>query len=73
LAKKGEIEGTVTLFKLYGVAITALLVGYASAFWIIARGDFPWAVVEMGCDPSGFRFATPLVSRYSSSHELSQT
>lgn len=38
----------VTLIRLYGVAILALLVGYASGFWFLSKGDFPWAVVLMG-------------------------
>lgn len=34
--------------RLYGVAITSLLVGYASAYWTIASGHFPWGVATMG-------------------------
>lgn len=41
------------LFRLYGVAITALLVGYASGFWFIAQGIFPWGVVLMGIVSNG--------------------
>lgn len=36
------------LCRLYGVAITALLVGYASGFAPAAQGIFPWGVVAMG-------------------------
>lgn len=38
----------VPLARLYGVAITALLVGYASGFAPAAAGVFPWGVVFMG-------------------------
>ena len=41
------------LVRLYGVAITALLVGYASGFWTIAEGVFPWGVVAMGIVSNG--------------------
>lgn len=37
-----------TLFRLYGVALLALLVGYASGFWFLRDGEFPWGVVLMG-------------------------
>ena len=46
------VEAT-PLFRLYGVAITALLVGYASGFWTIAEGVFPWGVVFMGIVSNG--------------------
>ncbi|MEZ5955634.1 MAG: hypothetical protein R3C27_00260 [Hyphomonadaceae bacterium] len=44
----GVTGGGETLFRLYGVAIVALLAGYASGFWILASGQFPWGVVIMG-------------------------
>jgi hypothetical protein len=44
----GVTGGGETLFRLYGVAIVALLVGYASGFWALGRGEFPWGVVSMG-------------------------
>lgn len=54
LAKRvrGGVDATA-LARLYGVAILALLVGYSSAFWTIARGDFPWGVVAMGLASNG--------------------
>lgn len=36
------------LARLYGVAVTALLVGYAGGFAPAQAGVFPWAVVMMG-------------------------
>ena len=47
-AVTGVTGGGETLFRLYGIAIVALLVGYASGFWALARGEFPWGVVAMG-------------------------
>lgn len=41
------------LFRLYGTAIFALLVGYTSGFWAIAAGEFPWGVVAMGLFSNG--------------------
>jgi len=41
------------LARLYGVAITALLVGYASGFAPAAAGIFPWGVVIMGIVSNG--------------------
>jgi hypothetical protein len=46
--RTGAGVGGATLFRLYGIAIAALLVGYSSGFWLIARGEFPWGVVAMG-------------------------
>jgi hypothetical protein len=34
--------------RLYAVAVTALLVGYATGFFEIAAGRFPWGVAIMG-------------------------
>ena len=36
------------LARLYGVAVTALLVGYAGGFAPAQAGVFPWGVVTMG-------------------------
>jgi hypothetical protein len=52
-ATTGATSGGNTLFRLYGIAILALLFGYASGFWAIARGEFPWCVVVMGLVSSG--------------------
>lgn len=49
----GVTGGGETFFRLYGIAILALLVGYASGFWMIARGEFPWGVVMMGIVSNG--------------------
>lgn len=46
--RTGAGAGAVPWLRLYGVAVTSLLVGYASAYWTIAGGAFPWGVVAMG-------------------------
>ncbi len=42
-----------TFFRLYGIAILALLVGYATAFPLIQVGQFPWGVAIMGVISNG--------------------
>ena len=42
-----------TLFRLYGVAVLALLFGYATAIPNIQAGIFPWAIVIMGAISNG--------------------
>lgn len=58
----GISSGGGTLFRLYGIAILALLVGYASGFWTIARGEFPWGVVAMGLVSNGGAATTMFVT-----------
>ncbi len=52
-AATGYDVGSAPLFRLYGTAIFALLIGYASGFWAIAQGVFPWGVVAMGLFSNG--------------------
>ncbi|MEO0812627.1 MAG: hypothetical protein AAFY60_07170 [Myxococcota bacterium] len=40
-------------FRLYGIAIVALLIGYATAFPLIQEGQFPWGVAIMGAASNG--------------------
>lgn len=44
---------TSLFFRLYGVAITALLVGYAFGIGAAENGRFPWGVVCMGTVSNG--------------------
>ncbi|WP_299627784.1 hypothetical protein [uncultured Tateyamaria sp.] len=37
-----------SLFRLYGMAASALLVGYGVGLWQSMNGEFPWAAVLMG-------------------------
>ena len=46
------------LYRLYGVAILALLVGYAGGIWQVSNGVFPWGVAIMGIASNGGAFAT---------------
>ncbi len=48
LARTGANEAAAPWLRLYGIAVTALLVGYASGFWALAENRFPWGVVAMG-------------------------
>jgi len=52
-AVTGYDVSSAPLFRLYGTAILALLIGYASGFWAIAQGVFPWGVVVMGLFSNG--------------------
>lgn len=54
---------TSLFFRLYGVAITALLVGYAFGIPTAEDGRFPWGVVCMGTVSNGG--ATILLLAYS--------
>jgi hypothetical protein len=47
-ARLGAQRGSAPLYRLYGWAILALLVGYASGFWETAQDRFPYAIAVMG-------------------------
>lgn len=61
-ARLGVGVEAVPMARLYGVATTALLVGYASGFWAIAQGIFPWGVVAMGIASNGGGVATLMLT-----------
>jgi hypothetical protein len=61
-ARLGVGAEAVPMARLYGVATTALLVGYASGFWAIAEGVFPWGVVAMGIASNGGGVATLILT-----------
>ena len=48
LAEITGVTGNGSIFRLYGIAILALLTGYASGFWTISEGRFPWGIAVMG-------------------------
>ncbi len=49
LSKRSGLGGeAIAWLRLYGVAVNALLVGYASGFFVLASGAFPWGVTIMG-------------------------
>jgi hypothetical protein len=62
LSKMTGAENATTLFRVYGIAIAALLVGYGSAFPLIANGEFPFGIAAMGIVsnglPAAYMFAT---------------
>ncbi len=49
----GITGGGEVLFRLYGIALIALLAGYGSAFPLLARNEFPWGIVVMGIISNG--------------------
>ncbi len=44
----GVSAASATLFRLYGMAAAALLVGYGVGLWQSMNGVFPWAAALMG-------------------------
>lgn len=48
-----EGAGSGTLFRLYGVAMLAILANYAYGLWAIADARFPWGVIAMGVISNG--------------------
>ena len=55
-------NGARTIFRLYGVAVLALLVGYGAGFWTIAEGHFPFGVAAMGFVSNGGAAAALLIT-----------
>lgn len=52
-AFRTEGAGSGTLFRLYGVAMLAILANYAYGLWAAAHGQFPWGVIVMGVISNG--------------------
>ena len=48
-----EGAGSGTLFRLYGVAMLAILANYAYGLWAAMHGQFPWGVIAMGIISNG--------------------
>ncbi len=44
----GVSAASSALFRLYGMAVAALLVGYGFGLWQSMNGSFPWAATMMG-------------------------
>lgn len=55
---------SAALYRLYGVAVLALLVGYAGGLWQVSNGVFPLGVVCMGIASNGGAFATLLLTGF---------
>lgn len=47
-AMTGVSAGSPTLFRLYGMTIAALIVGYSAGLWQSTNGMFPWTAALMG-------------------------
>ncbi|MDM8525493.1 hypothetical protein QUF80_19160 [Desulfococcaceae bacterium HSG8] len=60
---KSKLEKTTTFFRLYGVAILALLVGYCFGIKSAENNQFPWGVVCMGAVSNGGAALLLLLSR----------
>ena len=52
-ALTGVSDSSGQIFRLYGVAILGLLIGYATAFPTLNAGSFPWGIVAMGVISNG--------------------
>ncbi len=61
---------TPLFFRLYGVAITALLIGYSFGIRAAEAGHFPWGVVCMGVVSNGG--AAILLLAYSRGNKVNQ-
>jgi len=48
LARTQLTAASLPWLRLYGVAMVALVVGYAYGLWSLGHGIFPWGVVLMG-------------------------
>lgn len=47
-ASMGMTAHSPRLYRLYGMAISALLVGYAGGIVMAQTGQMPWAIIAMG-------------------------
>lgn len=52
-ASTGYGEAAAPLFRLYGIAIFALLIGYGYGYWLLGQGMFPWGIIAMGLLSNG--------------------
>ncbi|MEM7739213.1 MAG: hypothetical protein AAF225_00240 [Pseudomonadota bacterium] len=53
VARLSGFEATPVLYRLYGIAIIALLVGYGGGLVQTLDGSFPWGVAAMGIVSNG--------------------
>ena len=65
-AKIDEVSGfspsDVTLYRLYGMAVLALLVGYAGGYFQVIDGVFPIGVIAMGIVSNAGAFGILLIT-----------
>lgn len=52
-AMTGAQVQSAALFRLYGMAATALLFGYGTGLWQGLQGNYPWGIILMGLVSNG--------------------
>ncbi|MEO1042224.1 MAG: hypothetical protein AAFX52_08030 [Pseudomonadota bacterium] len=62
VARLSGYEATPVLYRLYGLAIIALLVGYGGGLVQTWNGTFPWGVAAMGIVSNGGAAITLLIT-----------
>ncbi|MEP2988180.1 MAG: hypothetical protein ABJN65_10105 [Parasphingorhabdus sp.] len=70
LKRLGIEEVAIPYIRLYGLAIIALLVGYASAFSGFVGDEFPLGIALMGIVSNGGGFLTMLVTGLATKQRL---
>ncbi len=70
LKRLGIDEVALPYIRLYGLAIMALLVGYASAFSGFIGGEFPTGIALMGIVSNGGGFVTMLITGLAARQKL---
>ena len=61
----------LALYRLYGMALLALVVGYGFGLWAVANGDYPRAVVVVGLVSNGGASAIMLRHGFARTHPAS--
>ncbi|MEM9842718.1 MAG: hypothetical protein AAF767_08710 [Pseudomonadota bacterium] len=61
-ALSGFSPSDVTLYRLYGMAVLALLVGYAGGYFQVEAGLFPIGVLAMGFVSNAGAFAVMVIT-----------
>lgn len=65
----GVKDGSLAVYRLYGVAVLALLFGYGGGLWQISQGAFPTGVIIMGIVSNG---GATLVQMFTGSYKKSK-
>ena len=70
-ALSGFSPSDVSLYRLYGMAVLALLVGYAGGYFQVLQGVFPIGVLAMGFASNAGAFLIMLITGRASKTPLS--
>ena len=63
IGKRSGFEASdISLYRLYGMAILALLVGYAGGYAQVLQGEFPIGVIAMGFVSNAGAFSVMLLT-----------